>query len=118
MFFADESLPAQLVKRAFDGCAGKVQLCGDGVDRKPTAAFCVGVVLQTAVDHHRTVSQPGVMDRMETAYKSSPGLSRKIGRRGSGARSSRNDGCERSLLVGTAGGCFRRMAASSSSLLA
>jgi len=58
VFFTDKSFPAQLVKRAFDGCAGKVQLFGDGVDRKPTAAFFVGVVLQTAVDHYRTVSQP------------------------------------------------------------
>ena len=105
-------------KRAFDGCSRKMQLRSDSVDCEPAAAFCIGVVLQAAVNHYRAMPQPGVMDRMKTAYKSSPGLSRKIGRRGSGGRSSRSGDCGHALLVGTAGGCFRRMAASSSSLFA
>ncbi len=62
MFFANESFPAQLVKCAFDGCAGEMQLRSDGVDREPAAALCICMVLQAAVDYYCTMSQSRVMD--------------------------------------------------------
>jgi hypothetical protein len=86
MLFTYKSFPAQLVKRTFDGCAGKVSLRSNGAHSKPAAALCIGVVLQTAVDNYRTMSQTGIMNRIEIAYKSSPDLSRKSGLRGIEAR--------------------------------
>ncbi len=118
MFLTDKAFPAQLVKRAFDGCAGKVQLRSDGIDCEPAASFCIGMILQAAIDDYRTVSQTRIVDGIEMVQASSPDLSRKIGLRGKGARSSRDSGCGRSFLATGAGGCFFRMAASSASLSA
>ena len=118
MFFEDEPFTAQIVKRTLDGCAGKVQFRSDRVHCKPAAPFRVGMILQTAVDRNRSVSQTGIVDGIVIVYQSSPGLSLNIGLRGKGARSSRNGGCDRSGRLGTGAGCFFKMAASSSSLLA